>query len=78
MAPLYVIEGSSLGAPVLMSMAEKLGYEGSIGARHLAVQLEARLRWQHFIDILKEVPSLDISASADTAQKLFSIAFSHK
>lgn len=75
---LYVIEGSSLGAPVLMSMAEKLGYDADFGARHLAVQLKARQRWRQFIDIFEEVPGLDISASADTARKLFSIALFHK
>ncbi|MBL8881461.1 MAG: biliverdin-producing heme oxygenase [Hyphomicrobium sp.] len=75
---LYVMEGSSLGAPVLMSMARKLGYDGSFGARHLAVQLKARQTWRQFIDIFEEVPGLDISASADTARKLFSIALSHK
>ena len=75
---LYVMEGSSLGAPVLMSMARKLGYDGRFGARHLALQLQARERWRQFLDIFEEAPGLDLSASADAARKLFAMALSHK
>lgn len=75
---LYVMEGSSLGAPVLMSMARKLGYDEEFGARHLTLQLQARERWRQFIDIFEEAPGLDLSASADAARKLFAMALSHK
>lgn len=54
---LYVAEGSSLGAVLLLKAAEKLGLSESFGARHLAGAPEGRgLYWRTFTAALDGVP----------------------
>lgn len=49
---LYVLEGSSLGARVLVKLVADLGLSASFGARHLFRQAEDRGAWRSFIDTL--------------------------
>ena len=50
---LYVVEGSKLGAAILLKMTEKLGLSPENGARHLAAHPDGRARhWREFVAIL--------------------------
>lgn len=49
---LYVLEGSALGAVLLLKRAVDLGLSGSSGARHLALQTHDRKRWLRFTEML--------------------------
>jgi heme oxygenase len=49
---LYVLEGSSLGARLLIGRANALGFTQDFGARHLARQSGDRERWRSFVDVL--------------------------
>lgn len=54
---LYVSEGSNLGAAFLIKAAERLGYNETNGARHLAGHPEGRgLHWRRFKEALDAVP----------------------
>lgn len=66
---LYVLEGSSLGAQVLLRRAENLGLSRDFGARHLAVQSTVE-SWRGFLVHLEAAQPFDIdlatAASLDT------------
>lgn len=66
---LYVAEGSNLGATILYKMAkEKLGLNGSLGARHLAAHPDGAARhWREFTRVLDSVV-LDEQDEATTLQ----------
>jgi len=49
---LYVLEGSALGAVLLLKRAADLGLSGGMGARHLALQTYDRKRWPRFAERL--------------------------
>jgi heme oxygenase (biliverdin-IX-beta and delta-forming) len=49
---LYVLEGSALGARLLMRRAESLGLTDQYGARHLAHQTGDATRWKRFVAVL--------------------------
>lgn len=50
---LYVVEGSKLGAAILLRLAEKIGLGGELGARHLAAHPDGRARhWRAFTSLL--------------------------
>lgn len=52
---LYVVEGSKLGAAILLKMTEKLGLSPEFGARHLAAHPDGRARhWREFVTVLDE------------------------
>ena len=50
---LYVLEGSSLGAQLLVKQAALLGLSEHNGARHLASQTSDPKRWPAFVKILE-------------------------
>lgn len=50
---LYVVEGSKLGAAILLKLTEKLGLSAERGAQHLAAHPDGRARhWREFTAIL--------------------------
>jgi heme oxygenase (biliverdin-IX-beta and delta-forming) len=51
---LYVLEGSALGARLLLRRAESLGLTGQYGARHLARQTSDATRWKRFVAVLDQ------------------------
>lgn len=53
---LYVLEGSSLGARVLVGSAAKLGFDAGLGARHLHHQAGDRVAWRDFTARLDAEP----------------------
>ncbi|MFC3695462.1 biliverdin-producing heme oxygenase [Chenggangzhangella methanolivorans] len=65
---LYVAEGSSLGAAFLFKAAQKLGFDETSGARHLAAHPEGRgLHWRRFVEALNAAeltPEEDARAEA--------------
>lgn len=62
---LYVVEGSNLGAAVLLKEAAKLGFSDRFGARHLAGHPAGRgLHWRTFNAALDAV---DLSAEEEVA-----------
>lgn len=67
---LYVLQGASLGARVLVRRAASLGLSASFGARHLALQAEDN-GWPQFLEILNRE---DI-ANAETAARASIAAF---
>ena len=69
----YVLEGSSLGARVIVSMVARLGFDGTHGARHLASQARGLSNWQNFVKIIDDLPHVDRQAAAAAA----AICFDH-
>lgn len=69
----YVLQGSSLGAQVLLKRAEALGLSSDFGARHLAAQANGAARWRHYLDLLESAEGLDmdrvVQASSATFQQ---------
>lgn len=55
---LYVLEGSALGASILVGRAGALGFNATFGARHLAAQTGIPRAWPEFLSVL-EATSLD-------------------
>ena len=49
---LYVLEGSSLGARILVRLVGSLGLSGEHGARHLHAQAGDAGAWRSFLDVL--------------------------
>jgi len=52
---LYVLEGSAVGARLLLRQAAILGFTPQFGARHLARQTTAPSAWKDFVAALNEV-----------------------
>lgn len=64
---LYVLEGSSLGARVLVNIAKGLGLSAAYGARHLFHQAGDAASWRNFvslIDTADEPPCTDAALAA--------------
>jgi heme oxygenase len=53
----YVLEGSALGARLLVRRAEALGLSEAHGARHLSHQAADHERWRRFVHLLGAVPT---------------------
>ena len=70
----YVLEGSSLGARLLLKSAESLGYTASHGAAHLARQSASHQSWRTFLDLLESADEIDMSAVVDAAIETFEAA----
>lgn len=70
---LYVLEGSSLGARLLLRRAERLGFSDTHGARHLARQTNDMNRWKAFLELLDR-EELDHAAAVAGAQTMFECA----
>ncbi len=60
---LYVTEGASLGAKILVTRARRLGCSDNYGARHLASQAASLASWRRIVDVL-ETEELDDCARA--------------
>lgn len=71
---LYVLEGSSLGARVLIKSAAMLGFHGTHGARHLERQVSALGNWKAFVETLEVSPAIDICAVVASAERTFDCA----
>lgn len=71
---LYVLEGASMGARVLMADAERIGLSGSFGARHLARQVAAAGRWPRFLLHLEDMQDFDLQGGIAGACKAFELA----
>lgn len=65
----YVLEGSSLGARVLVRAAQKLGLDAQFGARHLSRQAGDHDRWRRFVIELEATtaPHEEVIAAAQAA-----------
>jgi len=64
---LYVLEGSSLGARVLVNMAGGLGLSSTYGARHLFEQAGDKTAWRSFVALMNttaEPPSIEAALAA--------------
>jgi len=73
---LYVLEGSMLGAHMLLAQAEQLGLESQYGARHLAKQVAMAGRWKCFLKYLENAESFELDAGIAGACKTFNLAIS--
>lgn len=67
----YVLEGSALGARVLIGQAAELGYDEHKGARHLKKQAGDLSNWRSFIERLGELQDLDPDRVAQAANASF-------
>lgn len=72
----YVLEGSALGARLLVRRAAALGFSGTRGARHLAVQAETGSRWRDFQGRLDAAPVAAHQAMLAGAAAAFDFALS--
>ena len=73
---LYVLEGSALGATILLRRAEALGFGAQFGARHLAVQCHDIGRWRGFLAALEAAQPFDIDRAAEASLAAFAAAAS--
>ncbi|MGO3518516.1 MAG: biliverdin-producing heme oxygenase [Acetobacter cibinongensis] len=71
---LYVTEGASLGARLLVRQAASLGMTANFGARHLTQQVAENEQWTHFLTVLDQAPEFDDTLAIETALSLFSYA----
>jgi heme oxygenase len=71
---LYVLEGSALGARVLVRRAAELGFSAEHGARHLAAQTSRPESWSAFVDLLDEMAPAGIEKAARAARMTFAAA----
>jgi len=71
---LYVLEGSGLGARLLLRRTEKLGYGPEYGARHLYQQTADRQRWPACLALLEASDGIDQDLALGTAQACFMAA----
>jgi heme oxygenase len=69
----YVLEGSALGARLLLREAAKLGLSAGYGARHLAHQSGDHARWKSFLAVLDR-REIDRAEALHAAQRLFEAA----
>lgn len=52
----YVLEGSAVGARLLLRRAKEIGMSETSGARHLALQAGDTARWPRFLALLETAP----------------------
>lgn len=76
---LYVTEGASLGARILLTKVKNLGLSGAHGARHLAYAADQFEHWQNVVGLLEncECRPEDERMLIASAQKAFAIAQEH-
>lgn len=67
---LYVLEGSGLGARVVLHRARSLGLSEGFGARHLAHQAAAG-GWAPFVSLLDAAPDIDMERTGRAADWTF-------
>lgn len=75
MGTCYVLEGSSLGARVLVGNAIQLGLTANHGARHLFAQSSDAGNWRTFLDLLeRNRPDIDVHRVVAGAKTTFEMA----
>ena len=72
-AALYVVEGSAIGARVLIRRAQALGFDAGHGARHLAAQTGDKQRWPGFLAWLEQSGAAPDDA-VRAARRVFGLA----
>jgi heme oxygenase len=70
----YVLEGSALGARVLVRQAAALGHDGRSGARHLHAQAADLANWRRFLALIEGISGVDRSRAAAAANASFAHA----
>lgn len=70
----YVLEGSALGARLLLRRAIALGLSAEFGARHLAHQSGDKGRWKSFLALLDAPGSVDRAETLQGARRMFEAA----
>ena len=71
---LYVLEGSALGARLLVRRAAALGFSNDHGARHLAAQTARPESWTRFVALLDGLAPSGIETAAHAARRTFAAA----
>ncbi|BAT59084.1 heme oxygenase [Variibacter gotjawalensis] len=70
---LYVLEGSSLGAKLLLRNVRMLGLAEDFGARHLSLQANADT-WRSYLRLLEQDDEADPDAVIAAANETFAVA----
>ena len=70
----YVLEGSALGARILVKQAAVLGYDEARGARHLWKQAAGLENWRRFIAFIADITGIDRARVAQAADASFAQA----
>lgn len=70
----YVLEGSALGARVLLKRALELGLDADHGARHLAIQAGALDNWRNLVVLLDSAEPFNIEVAKGGAAAAFGTA----
>ncbi len=73
---LYVLEGSSLGARVLVKLATEMGLTPSFGARHLFRQAADRNAWRDFVNLMQSASEPPCHNAANRTFEAFAAAYS--
>ncbi len=68
---LYVLEGASLGARLLIKDARALGLDGQHGARHLQAQFNSLNAWRDYLAILDGAADLNMDRVIESARGAF-------
>lgn len=71
---LYTIEGSNLGAQVLLKRASALGFSAENGCAHLARQAGSVHHWRQYLELLEAEPDLDMDKVGAAACSAFDLA----
>ncbi|KFI33919.1 heme oxygenase [Haematobacter missouriensis] len=71
---LYVLEGATLGAQVLLRQAQTLGLTGEHGARHLVLQAGRIPQWREFLARLEAETDFDLGLAATASSACFALA----
>lgn len=72
---LYVLEGSSLGACILVRMVSALGFSHDFGARHLFAHASSTSAWRSFIVVLDASPQPPCHQAANGVFNAFADAY---
>lgn len=68
---LYVLEGSALGARLLLKRAESIGLTEAFGARHLALLGSNIDGWRGFLTRLEQVEPFDLEVALEASLATF-------
>ncbi len=71
---LYVLEGSALGAQLLVKRAAAIGLTERFGARHLAAQTATLDNWRAYLSVLDAAEPLDMEVCVEAAVAAFESA----
>lgn len=72
---MYVLEGSSLGARILVKSVAEMGFSAGFGARHLFTQAEDRGAWRSFIAAMDASPEGPCHETARATFDAFAAAY---